>query len=102
MSGVLFTLFEVLSVALNIFQWVVIIMIIMSWLIQFNVINLHNQFVAMIWDAVNRLTEPVLGPIRRVLPSFGGIDLSPVVLFLGIMFLQGIIGRSILPAIAGM
>jgi len=63
-------------------------MIIMSWLLSFNVVNRHNQFVDMIWRTCLSLTEPVLAPIRRFLPNMGGLDLSPIVLFIGLRALQ--------------
>lgn len=81
-------IFELIAAILGIYQLVVIVMIVLSWLIGFNVINRHNQVVDMIWRTVIALTEPVLGPIRRALPPMGGLDLSPLVLLLGIFFLQ--------------
>jgi YggT family protein len=63
-------------------------MIIMSWLISFNVINTRNQFVAGVWRVVNAITEPILRPIRRIIPPMGGLDLSPIVVFVIIFFLQ--------------
>ena len=67
--------------------WIVIIHVIMSWLITFNIINMHNQFVFQIYTMLERLLEPMLGPIRRFLPNLGGLDLSPIVLILGVQFL---------------
>lgn len=70
--------------------WIIVIVsVILSWLVSFNVVNPHNQFVAMIWRLTNTVTEPLLGPIRRVLPTLGGMDFSPVVLLLLISFAQG-------------
>jgi len=71
----------------------VIIGVIMSWLIAFNVINLSNQFVRMIYDVVSRLTEPLLGQIRRFLPDLGGVDISPVILILLLWFAKDVIAR---------
>ncbi len=88
---VLDPLLAVLSMALNLYMWVVIISVILSWLVQFNVINTHNQFVSMVGEFLWRATEPVLRPIRRFVPSMGGFDISPIVLFLGIFFLQQVI-----------
>ncbi len=68
---------------------VIIAMVVMSWLIGFNVINRHNQVVDMIWRTLLALTEPVLRPIRNMLPAMGGLDLSPLILLLAIFFLQG-------------
>ena len=64
---------------LQLYMWVIIIGAIMSWLVAFNVINTHNRFVATVMELTYRLTEPVLAPIRRVLPNLGGIDISPVI-----------------------
>lgn len=74
--------------ALDIFKWFVIAMVIFSWLFAFNVINTRNQFVAMVGDFLTRVTEPALRPIRRFMPDLGGIDISPIILFLIIFFLQ--------------
>ena len=73
---------------ISIYIWVLIVQVIISWLIAFNVINTRNRFVFMVADVAYKLTEPVLRPIRRILPNFGGIDLSPVVLILLLGFLQ--------------
>jgi len=67
---------------------VFLIMIIMSWLINFNVINTRNDFVAAVWRVLNAITEPILRPIRRIIPPMGGFDLSPIVVFVIIFFLQ--------------
>ncbi|MEM6850334.1 MAG: YggT family protein [Pseudomonadota bacterium] len=75
--------------------WVVIANVIMSWLIGFNVVNRHNRIVDMIWRTTVSVTEPLLGPIRRVLPSLGGLDLSPIVLIIGLQFLQIFINQNI-------
>ena len=84
---------DVIMVILQLYWWVVLIMIIMSWLISFNVINTRNQFVEAVWRMVNQLTEPVLRPIRNMLPNFSGLDISPIVLFLIIFFIQQVILR---------
>jgi YggT family protein len=76
---------------IDIYWWIVIATVIMSWLLAFNVVNIHNHFVRQIWDVLVRLTEPLLRPIRRYLPSVGGLDLSPIVLFLGLSFLRYLI-----------
>jgi len=76
---------------LELYKWVLLISVIMSWLISFNVINTRNRFVYLVIDVLNRLTEPVLKPIRRLLPNLGGLDLSPVVLFLLLWFAQNLL-----------
>ncbi|MEO8882359.1 MAG: YggT family protein [Devosia sp.] len=88
---------DVIMLVLQLYWYVVLAMIIMSWLISFNVVNTRNQFVSQVWRALNALTEPVLRPIRRVLPNFSGLDLSPLVLFLIIIFIQQVIIRYIYP-----
>lgn len=80
--------FSLIDAVLQFYTIVVFVMVALSWLLSFNVINRHNQFVDMIWRTVIALTEPVLGRIRGVLPNMGGIDISPVVLLLGIFFLR--------------
>ena len=86
-----FAILSTLNLILGIVWWVFLIMIIMSWLISFNVINTRNQFVAAVWRVLNQLTEPILKPIRRIIPPVGGLDLSPLVVFVIIFFLQQLI-----------
>jgi YggT family protein len=88
-----YALLSTLSLILNLVWWVFLIMIIMSWLISFNVINTRNQFVANVWRVLNQVTEPILRPIRRVIPSVGGLDLSPIIVFIIIFFLQQLIAN---------
>lgn len=88
---------DIFLIVLDLYVWVLIISAIFSWLYAFNVINPRNQFVAMIGEALYKLTEPVLRPIRRVLPNMGGLDLSPIVVILGIMLIQRVIGLYIYP-----
>jgi YggT family protein len=90
-------LLDVLLMLLQLYWWVVIVMIIMSWLFAFKVVNGSNQFVASLWRIVNGLTEPVLRPIRRILPNISGIDLSPLALFIGIYVAQQVIIQYIRP-----
>ena len=73
---------------LEIYKWVVIAAVIVSWLTAFNVINSHNNFVRSLLRILFALTEPVFRPIRRILPPMGGLDLSPIVVFVIIWFLQ--------------
>lgn len=88
---------DIILILLQLYWWIVLAMIIMSWLISFNVINTRNAFVAAVWRIVNQLTEPVLGPIRRVMPNFSGLDISPIILFLIIFFIERIIIYYIYP-----
>lgn len=93
------TLFEIVGYLINIVVVLVIVQFVLSLLISFNVVNMHNNFVAAIWQAVNVLLEPVLRPIRKIMPNTGAIDLSPMVLIIGLTILQ-IILRNL--AIASM
>jgi YggT family protein len=86
-------LLSTLSLILSLVWWVFLIMIIMSWLISFNVINTRNQFVAGVWRALNQITDPILRPIRRIIPPMGGLDLSPIIVFIIIFFLQQLIAN---------
>ena len=73
---------------LEIYKWIVILTVIVSWLVAFNVINTANNFVRSILRMLSAMTEPVFRQIRRVIPPFGGLDLSPIIVFLLIWFLQ--------------
>lgn len=86
---------QTLSIILSMVWWVLLIMIIMSWLITFSVINTRNAFVDTVWRAVNSITEPILRPIRRVIPPMGGMDLSPIIVFIIIFFLQSFIANDL-------
>lgn len=80
--------FSLIDAILQFYTLVIFVMVVMSWLLSFNVINRHNQVVDAIWRTALALTEPVLGPIRRMMPNMGGLDISPIVLLLGIFFLR--------------
>jgi YggT family protein len=84
----IFAILQTVSLILTLVWWVFLIMIIMSWLINFNVINTQNRFVEAVWRVVNQITEPILRPIRRIVPPMGGFDLSPIIVFIVIFFLQ--------------
>ena len=84
---------------INLLIWVIIIGAVLSWLILFNVVNLNNRFVYLVYDTINRLTDPLLNPIRRFLPNLGGIDISPVVLILVLWFIRNLIVYDLAPGI---
>ncbi len=88
---------DIILVVLNLYTWVVILGAILSWLIAFGVVNIRNDFVRSAWNLFLALTEPLLRPIRNRLPNTGGIDLSPIVLLLGIMLLERIIVYYVYP-----
>ncbi|HSF91842.1 MAG TPA: YggT family protein [Paracoccaceae bacterium] len=82
------SLLQILFLLLDVVWFVVIAHVIMSWLISFQVLNTRQPIVAQIWYGLNRLLEPLYGPIRRALPNMGGIDLSPMVVIIGIIVLR--------------
>jgi len=88
---ILHSLLNVLIIILDLYWWVIIAAVILSWLVAFNVVNRHNDFVRSIWNLVTALTEPLLRPIRGTVPNLGGIDISPVILLLLIIFLRSVI-----------
>ena len=84
MEHILLLLYRVI----DIYFYILIINIILSWLIAFNVVNTQNRLVVTILYATNRLTDPLLNPVRRILPNLGGIDISPIILVLCLLFIQ--------------
>jgi YggT family protein len=88
---------EVIIYALELYKYVIIAAAVMSWLIAFGVVNVRHEVVRSIWNTLVGLTEPLLFPIRRILPNTGGIDISPVVLFLLIILVEKMIETYIYP-----
>ena len=86
---------DTLLLILNIAYFLVLAHFIMSWLVNFQVLNVRQPLVAQIWDGLNRLLQPVYGRIRRVLPAMGGLDLSPIVVIVVIFFLQRLVANQI-------
>ena len=84
---------------IDIYTWIVIASAIMSWLVAFGVINVRNQFIRMVVDLLYRLTEPLLRPIRRILPNLGGVDISPIILLLGLYFIQSLLHEYVWPVL---
>ncbi len=93
MNVILGPLIQVALIVIELYMWAVIIGVVLSWLVAFNVVNTTNRFVVMVGDFIYRLTEPLLEPIRRMLPNLGGLDLSPMVLILGLIFVRGVIAN---------
>ena len=83
-----YALFGIVDMVLQILVWIIIIQIILSWLVAFNVINTSSNFVRTVLDALDRLTAPLYRPIRKIMPDFGGIDFSPIVLILAIQIIR--------------
>jgi YggT family protein len=92
-------LFWLIDQVIGLYITLVIVQVVLSWLVAFNVVNTSNRFVYLVGDFLHRLTEPALRPIRRLLPAMGGMDLSPVVLILGLYFLRMLLLRDIMPAL---
>ena len=88
MDVILGPFLRVVLIAIDLYMWVVVIGVVLSWLVTFNVINTSNKFVYMIGDFCHRATEPILGPIRRRLPNLGGLDISPLVVILGLVWIE--------------
>lgn len=86
MHAILTSAIEVVILALNLYWYVILAAVVMSWLVAFGVVNTYNSAVRTILGVLQRLTEPVLRPIRRVMPNLGSVDLSPIVLWLGLYF----------------
>ncbi|MEE8445868.1 MAG: YggT family protein [Alphaproteobacteria bacterium] len=82
------SLYELIQVVLNLYWWVLIIYVVMSWLISFKVVNTYSPFINTLNSILHRLTDPLLRPIRRIVPSVGGLDLSVLVLMLLVWFAQ--------------
>lgn len=82
-------LIQIVDIILTVLWWFIIAQAVMSWLIAFNVINTHNDFVAQLWMMLDRITEPLYRPFRRIMPDFGGLDLTPMLVLILIIIVQG-------------
>lgn len=92
-------LLQTIDLVLNLYTWILIASAIFSWLYAFNVINSSNQFVNSIGRFLYAVTEPVLAPVRRILPNLGGIDISPIVILILIFFLRSFLWTTIAPLV---
>ena len=90
-------IFWLIDTVLGFYIMLVLAQVVLSWLVAFNVVNTRNRFVYLVGDFLHRVTEPALRPIRRLLPNFGGIDVSPVVLLVVLYFIQLLLIRDIAP-----
>jgi len=93
------SIFILLDSLITIYLWIIIINAILSWLVAFNVLNTQNRFVFSVLDATYKLTDPALNKIRRFIPTFGSIDISPVILILLLMFLRNLIFEIFAPGL---
>ncbi|PVH29001.1 YggT family protein [Pararhodobacter oceanensis] len=89
------SIIQILFLILNVIWWIVIVHIVLSWLINFQVLNLRQPLVAQIWDGLNRLLDPVYSRIRNFLPDMGGLDLAPLIVLLAIYALRIVITNNI-------
>jgi len=93
------SIFILLDSVVTIYLWIIIINALLSWLVAFNILNTQNRFVFSVLDTTFKLTDPVLNKIRRFIPTFGSIDISPVILILGLMFLRNLVFEIFAPSL---
>ena len=93
------SIFILLDSIITIYLWIIIINAVLSWLVAFNILNTQNRFVFSVLDATYKMPDPALNKIRRFIPTFGSIDVSPVVLILILMFLRNIIFEIFAPGL---
>lgn len=87
----MYSLLQLISTVITLYIWALIISAVLSWLVAFNVVNTRNRLIYMVGDFLYRVTEPALRPIRRFIPLLGGIDISPVVLILALIFARNLL-----------
>jgi len=93
------SIFILLDSLITIYLWVIIVNALLSWLVAFNILNTQNRFVFAVLDATYKLTDPILNKIRRFVPTFGSIDISPIILILGLMFLRNLVFEIFAPSL---
>ena len=93
------SIFILLDSIITIYLWIIIINAILSWLVAFNILNTQNRFVFSVLDATHKMTDPVLNKIRNFIPTFGSIDISPVILILLLMFLRNLLFEIFAPGL---
>ena len=93
------SIFILLDSIITIYLWIIIINAILSWLVAFNILNTQNRFVFSVLDATYKLTDPALNKIRRFIPTFGSIDISPIILIILLMFLRNLIFEVFAPSL---
>ena len=87
----MYAIFQLLDSLISLYLWCLFIFVILSWLINFGIVNTQNRFIYLLMDFLYKITEPALRPIRRFVPNFGGIDISPIILVLGLIFFRNLI-----------
>ena len=87
----MYAILQLLDSLISLYLWCLFIFVILSWLINFGIVNTQNRFIYLLMDFLYKITEPALRPIRRFVPNFGGIDISPIILVLGLIFVRNLI-----------
>ena len=87
----MYAIFQLLDSLISLYLWCLFIFVILSWLINFGIVNTQNRFIYLVMDFLYKITEPALRPIRRFVPNFGGIDISPIILVFGLIFVRNLI-----------
>ena len=87
----MYAIFQLLDSLISLYLWCLFIFVILSWLINFGIVNTQNRFIYLVMDFLYKITEPALRPIQRFVPNFGGIDISPIILVLGLIFVRNLI-----------
>lgn len=100
MTDTMITILQIVQLLLTIATWIIVAHAVMSWLIGFNVINTYNEFVRTIWQALERMTAPIYNPVRKILPDFGALDLSPLIVLLSLHILNNYILTSVINHLA--
>ena len=93
------SIFILLDSIITIYLWIIIVNALLSWLVAFNILNTQNRFVYSVLEVTHKLTDPALNRIRRFLPTFGSIDISPIILILALMFLRNIVFEIFAPGL---
>jgi len=93
------SIFILLDSLISIYLWIIIVNALLSWLVAFNILNTQNRFVFSVLDTTYKLTDPILNKIRRFVPTFGSIDISPIILILGLMFLRNLVFEIFAPSL---
>ena len=93
------SIFILLDSVISIYLWIIIINALLSWLVAFNILNTQNRFVFSVLDTTYKLTDPILNKIRRFVPTFGSIDISPIILILALMFLRNLVFEIFAPSL---
>jgi len=96
MSSIVVPLLWLFNTVITLYIWVILAMVIMSWLTAFNVVNARNPFVAQVDRALFALTNPVMGPVRRIIPSIGGLDISPIIVVILLEFVRRLVNSLVL------